>query len=721
MELAYVPFRIAIILSIIFIALGVSPGLFAAEDPPTVLFIDDSVSIFNPSTAPYVMESLDALELEYETFSLFEAATLPTVELMLSFDVVIYSIGGNSFTSFYGDAADRMMEYLNAGGALLLSAGEYAYQTNDSFLLDYTHVAYDYYTRALLTIGASHDPIGDGMSFSTESPLGNRDYFMLVRPLDDFAQPFVTMSSGPFVNAAAVRLPADGTTLPYRMVFLSFVIESLIGLDGDRAARDEILMRMIRWLRDAESPSAVRASPSPYGSTSVSNPTISIELADKGTGVDPESVSLIVGGDEVEFWTEELGSSLVVQYAFESPLQPGSEIAVELSCSDRFSTPNQMSPLAYTFKVAEDASPDVEPPYVSDYGPSGAIDIPEDPFSVFAVIEDDAAGIDATSLMMTVNGQPVEARVEQDETGCFLTYAGIGEFGFNRDYEIEIAGADLASPPNQMEPFAFSFSIGEDIWPPFVVDCYPPDGAVVSLNDLFAQTSSGISILIRDFCGRIDPDSLRMTINGEVVNPAAPAPFMIHWGAKVNYTDDSGILDYGQEVQVTISASDESMPPNTMESFSWTFRIAEDDVPPVVVATIPVDGARNVPRNTHVFIRVSEDVSSDSVTPDMLIVESNPGGIWPGQLTFDSDASCIIFSPYDSFPSGATISAMLSDSLADETGNSMDEPYLFQYRTSGEFDFDAPDTIAFRGSRIGTGTLRFSWDPSSEPDHAFFK
>jgi len=683
---------------------------------PSILLVDDSVAFLSESTAAYVMEALDRVGYEYDTFNVFESATSPSIALLSSYDIVIYSVGANSTGLFAGEAANRLMAYLDAGGALLLSGGEYAYQNTESFLLDYMHVAYDYYTRPLLVVGTPHDPIGSGMFFSTESPFGNRDYFMLVRPLDEYPQIFITMSSESLVSGAAVRLPADGTTLDYRAVFLSFALEAIVNIEGEPSARDELLRRTVHWLLDTTPPSVVRASPIPGEQAAHTNTTISIELSDDGTGVDPGTIELLVDDGVVEFEVLEFMDSVIVLHPPGEHLAPGSEVSVEVRCADSFPTPNEMAPYRYTFTVRPDASPDTEPPFVDDFGPAGVVEDPDDPFSVFALIADTGTGVDTSSLVMTVNGRDVNASVTPADGGYVIAYMGRGEFGFDRSYEIEVAGQDLATPPNVMASHSFSFSIGADVWPPILVSTSPPDGAVVDLDEFFKETSSGVSVVLRDFGGKIDADSIRMTINDAVVNPTL---FRIFNGAKVNYYGSRSRFDHGQQVRVEFSASDDSPSENVMAPVSWTFRFADDGIPPGVQTTIPNHRDRNVPRNTHVFVIVSDDVAPESVSSDTLLVESDPGGVWQGRLLYDPNASCIHFAPYEYFPSGATVSVTVSDSIVDGAGNVMEEPYQFDFRASGQYDFDPPDATSFREGSVGDGTIRCRWRLSNDSDAIF--
>ena len=712
--------RLMAILAIIAGASGCSLDVLADDAQegysPSILLVDDSASFFLTSTAYYLTEALDHIGFEYDTFSIAESATSPSVALLSSYEIVVYSVGGSGFGLYRGEGARRVMAYLDAGGALLLSAGEHAYQNTESLLLEYMHVAYDYYTRPLLILGAPHDPIGSGMSFSTESPFGNRDFFMLVRPLDEYAQVFMTMSSESLVNGAAVRLPADGTTLHYRAVYLSFALEALVDIEGRPSGRDELLRRIIRWLHDTTPPSIVRASPMPDEQAAQTNPTISIELSDEGTGVDPSSIELLVDGDVVEFETQELMDSVIVLYSPDEHLAPGSEMVIEIVCADRSPTPNQMESYRYTFTIRPDAVPDTEPPFVEDFGPAGVVENPADPFSVFAMIGDNGTGVAIGSLVMTVNGRDVNASIKRADEGWMMTYIGKGEFGLNRSYDVEITGQDLAAPPNVMASHSFSFSIGADVWPPILISTSPPDGAVVDLDELFGETSSGISAFIRDCGGRIDADSVRMTINDAIVSPTL---FMMFNSAKVNYYGSSGRFEYGQQVRVELSASDDAPSQNAMEPVSWTFRFAEDGAPPRVLITIPAHQERDVPRNTHVFAVVSDDVAPESVSSDTLRVESDPGGVWQGQLVYDPYAACIHFTPYEYFPSGATVSVTVYDSLMDRGGNALQEPYHFEFRTSGQYDFDPPDVTSFREGSVGDRAIRCQWNVS--PDPAFFK
>ena len=128
-----------------------------------------------------------------------------------------------------------------------------------------------------------------------------------------------------------------------------------------------------------------------------------------------------------------------------------------------------------------------------------------------------------------------------------------------------------------------------------------------------------------------------------------------------------------------------------------------------------------MPRNTHVFVIVSDDVAPESISFETLSVECDPGGDWPGQLVYDADATCIHFMPYEYFPSGATVSVTVYDSLVDRAGNALQEPYHFEFRTSGQYDFEPPEATSFSEGSVADRTIRCQWSLSDAPDLVFFK
>ena len=685
-----------------------------------VLLVDDSRVYYYTTGASYFTDALETLGLEYDIYDTYEEATTPTVGLLASYKAVIWTTGDNA-SPFVSETARRVEQYLDEGGAMFISSlwlAEWLSEPDSAdFMHEYLHLGFEDYARPLLMEGRSGDPITSGLMLSMESPLREREYACLVRNLDNACEIILTDQAQPKPNGVAARVPSDDVSLPYRVVVTCFPYESIVGLGNEPEMRYEFLSRALAWLVDEVPPHMNWSAPADGAQVTYSNTAISLELSDVGAGVDTDSIELMVNGHRVEAECHELSDCLSVRFCPEQAFAPGSQVAIRVSCDDRYKTPNQMGAREFSFSVSPGASEDTSSPHVLDYGPLGDVTRANSSFAVFAVIADEGTGVDRGSLTMTINGASVAAITQRTDGGCVIGFQNPCAFRLGRSYDVVVTAQDLACPPNQMDPLRFSFSIPADVFPPYVARTEPQDGAILDFNEfLSTRGGSRISVWFKDFAGNVAPASLRMMINGELVSLSDRS---ILNGLKASYYPSANTFNHDQQVIVRVWCSDAAFPSNQMEPFSWTFTFGPDTEPPTVENTRPRDGRVKVPRNANIFILLSSDTDPSSVSHDSLTVECQPTGYMQGEFNFDPNLACIQFVPYTAFSSGATVSVTLDAALSDYAGNAMVEPFQFQFRAGTGFDFEAPSPPTNLTGRVGDREIRISWAFPSNSDVLF--
>jgi len=680
-----------------------------------ILLVDDSVSPnYHADGASYFTDALNAGGFEYDVFvvaDILPEATVPSISVLRSYDVVIWT-SGYHFNPFEGETAKNVARYLDGGGAMFISSKFFAYRNESDFMRDYLHIEFMYYNTCYLVDGEPDDPITSGMELFLESPASGdgREQACIVVPTDDSASPILRAHSLSEPNALAVRVPSDEVSLPYRMVLTCFPFESLVDLDCARDSRAEFIARTMNWLLDETPPSVEWTSPAPDTDLWYYNSAISVELSDLGTGVDPESIELAVDGRIVEPELRTLEDCISLRYAAPETFTPGSLIQVRVSCQDRYRSPNQMEPYSYSFSIDQDAQLDTDAPYPLSFGPTGIVTAVSSDSRIYAIIGDDGTGVDRASLAITMDGQRLSASTERTDEGCLISCAFPRDLGFERDYEVVVTAEDLSFPPNQMAPLRFWFTLESDRYPPRVLRLNPSDGAVVDLDEFRQGLDKGrIQVWLRDFNGDVDIHSVRMTVNGRIASLSYR--YLLN-GLKIIHALDEYDVGYNQDVSVELSASDTAFPQNQMEPVSWTFSFGDDCTPPVVEETIPRRDSRNVPRNTHLFFMVSEDVDLDSISDETIDVKSDEMGRIEGEIRFDPDLPYIHFVPHQDLPSRATIGVKIDASLMDIRGNQMAESYEFEFTTSGGFDLTPPPVPTVLTGAVGNGLIRIMWEGS---------
>ncbi|MCD6325943.1 Ig-like domain-containing protein [bacterium] len=693
---------------------------FYSDEAPNILLVDDGWTPYFTFGASFFQNQLDRMGLEFDIFDASEDATVPTISFMSEYDIVIWTSGDN-YGPLTNETARRVAGYLETGGAMFISSVWFA-ELNDSVLMtDIFRLWYEFDTRPFLMFGRPSDAITSQMSVSLESVFRyrNKEYSCFVSPLDDYAEVILSSRSTSWDTGTAVKVPSDGASLDYRAVITCFPFEAMVDTSGGSAARDEFFYRTMHWLFDTSPPEVSWVYPEPDITVSYSNTAVYLELSDLGAGVNPESVSLFVNGEAVEPETTVCSDCLAVSFRNQDPFPPGSDVTVEVLCSDYYKAPNEMERYRYSFQIDSQADADVEAPYVEDFGPTGDSLRPDDILGVFAVLKDDGTGVDRASLRMTINGADVDARTQRVEGGCAIWHDTSLYFGSERHYDVSIEASDLASPANEMISLQFSYSIGPDSSGPFVSRVSPADGEIVDLDLFWERPHSGlVSAWVKDHDGDVDPSRLRVTINGSLVDWQA---IEILNGRRINYSLRRSTFDYGQEVTVTVSAVDEALSPNGMEPFVWSFFFDQNNTPPEVIATIPGDGDSNVASNSHIFAIVSRDIDPDGVSSDTVRVSSDEMGSISSQVFFNPDVPCIDIVANELFASGATISVTIGPGLSDTGGNMMAEAYEFEFGAGGRFDSDPPLSVLPYTEFVGDGRTAVYWRSLDDLDAVFHR
>ena len=148
-------------------ALAGSPLSQENASSAMTLLVDDSISSSHPDGASYFTEALDAGGFEYDVFVVSEAATVPSISVLSSYDRVIWTAGYHS-DPFAGETARRVAQYLDGGGSMLVSS-EYFARDNSDLMRDYFHIEFQFRDPAYLLDGEPDDPITSGMELVLES------------------------------------------------------------------------------------------------------------------------------------------------------------------------------------------------------------------------------------------------------------------------------------------------------------------------------------------------------------------------------------------------------------------------------------------------------------------------------------------------------------------------------------------------------------------------
>jgi PQQ-like domain/FG-GAP-like repeat len=115
----------------------------------------------------------------------------------------------------------------------------------------------------------------------------------------------------------------------------------------------------------------------------------------------------------------------------------------------------------------------------------------------------------------------------------------------------------------------------------------------------------------------VDPDSIRLWVNGFAVQPELQP---IYKGYSVTY-NNPGIFDFDELVEIHFTASDNCYPPNTIDPpLVYSFRIESDHYTPYIGDMLPMPGAIDVEADTPLTFEIMDD-GDTGVDPDSIEIE----------------------------------------------------------------------------------------------------
>jgi aldose sugar dehydrogenase len=206
----------------------------------------------------------------------------------------------------------------------------------------------------------------------------------------------------------------------------------------------------------------------------------------------------------------------------------------------------------------------------------------------------------------------------------------------------------------------------EDTTSPTVVSTNPDDGSAdveidITITATFSEDVTGV-----------DEDSFTVnngTVQGDVTYDSE--------ANTVTFTpaDD---FEYDTEYTASLSSAIEDQAGNALEDTEWSFTTMvqeeqlveepEDTTSPTVVSTNPDDGSADVEIDITITATFSEDVTG--VDEDSFTVNN---GTVQGDVTYDSEANTVTFTPADDFEYDTEYTASLSSAIEDQAGNALED------------------------------------------------
>ena len=226
-----------------------------------------------------------------------------------------------------------------------------------------------------------------------------------------------------------------------------------------------------------------------------------------------------------------------------------------IDAQDLASPPNVMPQDSYSFTIESELT-DTTSPYISEYSPAkDATDVPRDT-NIVIHIKDDGAGVDKSSIVMTVEGIIVFPTITGNKNDYTLTYDPPSDFEYNQVVDVTIDAQDLASPPNVIvvPQGSYLFAI-ESV--PVSITAHLPTGTNVPVDIMITVT----------FSKAMNQNSAQ---NAFSISPSVSGSFGWDENKMIFYPDSK--LDYETTYTITIGTTAEDLVGNNLGSeYFWQF------------------------------------------------------------------------------------------------------------------------------------------------------
>ena len=111
------------------------------------------------------------------------------------------------------------------------------------------------------------------------------------------------------------------------------------------------------------------------------------------------------------------------------------------------------------------SEPDTDPPYTTNHNPASGTTCVANDTGIYLEVMDDGAGVDQTSIVLTVEGVDVtaDATITAIAGGFSISYTPPAPFDNGQVVDVTVDAQDLADPPNAMVQDAYSLTVQQPV------------------------------------------------------------------------------------------------------------------------------------------------------------------------------------------------------------------------------------------------------------------
>ncbi|MDP2895764.1 MAG: DUF5011 domain-containing protein, partial [bacterium] len=351
---------------------------------------------------------------------------------------------------------------------------------------------------------------------------------------------------------------------------------------------------------DKTLPAIVADKPAPDEKDVRIDTGVAASVKDDGAGVQKDSIVLSVKeeGQKVEGKAElapEPGG-YGIRWSPSRPFGEDRKVTVTVSATD-LAHPAKLATQEYSFTTESG------PPYAVGQKPSADEREVRTSTDILLHVKDDGAGVEPSSIAVTVDGKQVKPNIEGNPKDYEVKYHPQEELPEFKLVTVSVAAKDLDG--RAMKPVEYSFTTIDET-APIVYDQAPAEGANV-------DDGAKVSFRIKDGGAGVDKGAIQITVDGAIVKleiaettPGNTRDFAVDFALPQDLAED-------RTVKAAVDAGDLYDPPNRMKTVTRNFSTHR---PPSVYGQSPQDGAHNVPVDADIKVHVKDagsGVKKDSV------------------------------------------------------------------------------------------------------------
>ncbi len=322
------------------------------------------------------------------------------------------------------------------------------------------------------------------------------------------------------------------------------------------------------------------------------NTDISFHLLDKISGVDQNSIQLLVDDSVVRPEISGNKFDYFIRYQMPHKFTYNETCKVEIVAKD-FAVPSNRMRLKYRFFTPVDRIP---PVVVQTTPANNDTNVTQQPL-ITIVLYDDVAGVDTNSVVVKINDIEVKPVFDSTAQNLVVRYQTKTIFQYEELVKMTIMAADLSTPPNSMkEPVEVTFRIRKPIpdkTPPYTEGHRPvPFASDVPIYQQF-------QVHIKDDILGVDSSSIQIELNSKEIDPMIVGnlnDYLVSYHFRWNYNDS---------IAVKIGARDLSPDKNKMTE-SYYFKTLIDRTGPVISKIKPLPGSNGVAQNSEIQFNISD-------------------------------------------------------------------------------------------------------------------